>query len=575
MSHHCDPNEVALKSFFLGPQAENGQWVQTEVFLALNSWFEWRRQQFPEDGQAISFADQTTPEFIQAQKKFADLFHALIERYKGEMPKYSPRYIGHMFSEVSLPALLGHLITLMHNPNNISGESSLVGVEIENEAIAELNKMFGFPIEATGHFTSGGTVANFEAMLRAKQLSASRLAKNLKQQSGLNKIFYASHRIEQSKTPEETKLNWSMQNPLIYLKEIEQISGEVFFGPVLLIPENKHYSWKKAAHLLGLSDDAFWPIQLDENGKLDTMDLKIKIEKAKNENRPILMVVSVAGTTEMASIDPIHQVQAIIDDYASQGIHIWHHIDAAYGGFFCTLEKTATAILSDEDAKALSAFSKVNSITIDPHKLGYVPYACGAFLIRQPKEYYVRTYDSPYIEYTPNQDKGIFTLEGSRSAAGATATWLTAKSIGLNSNGYGRIIARTIRIRDEFAKILKEKIPNAFIIESANTNILCFCLAKNGENIQLTNERNKKIYQRFSPQAHADYYISKTVLQKPAYTKLIDHFSKNWTAQGELKEIVMLRLCLMNPFINSHEMKTQFMEDFINQLKNFVEQIEL
>ncbi len=567
MSRHCDPNEVALKSFFLGPQAENGQWVQTEVFLAFNSWFEWRRQQFPEDGQAISFADQTTPEFMQAQKKFADLFHGLIERYKGEMPKYSPRYIGHMFSEVSLPALLGHLITLMHNPNNISGESSLVGVEIENEAIAELNKMFGFPRDATGHFTSGGTVANFEAMLRAKQLSASRLAKNLINQSGVNKIFHASHRLEQSNSIESQKLNWSMQNPLIYLKEIEQVSGEIFFGPILLIPENKHYSWKKAAHLLGLSDDAFWPIQLDENGKLDPADLESKIEKAKNENRPILMVVSVAGTTEMSSIDPIHRVQAILDKYAENGIHIWHHIDAAYGGFFCTLEKSAQSVLSVEDANALAAFAKVNSITIDPHKLGYVPYACGAFLIRQPKEYYVRTYDSPYIEYTPKQDKGIFTLEGSRSAAGATATWLTAKSIGLNSDGYGRIIARTIRIRQEFAKILKEQIPNAYIVESANTNILCFCVANVGEDIGLTNQRNKKIYQRFSPQAHSDYYISKTVLQKPAYNQLINSFTNKWSAQGELHEVVMLRLCLMNPFINSNEMKTKFMEDFVQQLK--------
>lgn len=40
-----------------------------------------------------------------------------------------------MFSEISMPALLGHIITLLHNPNNISSEPSTVGTEIEKDAI--------------------------------------------------------------------------------------------------------------------------------------------------------------------------------------------------------------------------------------------------------------------------------------------------------------------------------------------------------------------------------------------------------------------------------------------------------
>lgn len=37
-------------------------------------------------------------------------------------------------------------------------------------------------------------------------------------------------------------------------------------------------------------------------------------------------------------------------------------------------------------------------MTIDPHKLGYVPYACGAFLTRDAAAYAVSAFDAPYLD---------------------------------------------------------------------------------------------------------------------------------------------------------------------------------
>src|SRR5262249_8177505 len=150
---------------FLGPRSENAEWVARQFELVLGAWFKWRRSLYPADGCAISPADQSDAEFARRQAVVEGLLRDLAVRFENEMPKHSPRYVGHMFSEISLPALLGHLVALVHNPNNISGESSRVGVKIEDEAVAALLAMVGFqPSRGAGHFTSGGTIANFEAL---------------------------------------------------------------------------------------------------------------------------------------------------------------------------------------------------------------------------------------------------------------------------------------------------------------------------------------------------------------------------------------------------------------------------
>jgi hypothetical protein len=174
----CHPDEVALKSFFLGPQAENSDWLSAQMSEILERWFHWRRGLFPGDGNAISVRDRNLREFHAKRAELSKCLGHLMAAFEAEVPKFSPRYIGHMFSEIALPALFGHIIALLHNPNNISGESAPVGVKIEDEAIRALLTMLRMPpSQGMGHFTSGGTVANFEALVRARARTALWLAK--------------------------------------------------------------------------------------------------------------------------------------------------------------------------------------------------------------------------------------------------------------------------------------------------------------------------------------------------------------------------------------------------------------
>ncbi len=524
----CANEEIGLKSFFLGPQAENSEWVQYQVHHIFKSWFGWRRKFRPGDGAAISKNDQENLEFKSQQAYTEELLTGLAKRFESEIPKFSPRYIGHMFSEISLPALFGHILTLLHNPNNISAESAPVGVEIENEALSELARMMGYE-QAFGHFTSGGTVANYEMLFRARA-----------------KVEQRGHSMESA---------------------------------VLLVPAHKHYSWVKGSYVFGIKN--YWAIPLDDDGHMDTAALADLIDKANAENRAIIGVISVLGTTEMGLLDPIHKVQAVLDSKQTLGQSIWHHIDAAYGAFFRTVigdDLEVQSVLSQSAVEALRAVAKADSMTLDPHKLGYVPYASGVFLCRVREDYVRVAFGAPYVNFSEQSDKGLFTLEGSRSATGAAATWMTARAVGFDQKGYGRIISRTIRIRRELEMALG-KLDNVRLAPGAETNLLCFTLAKSGETVAEANQRTMDFYSKMN---HADspFYVSKTKLSlKPeaAYSKYLRKWISSWSLsaanshsgsplEASADDLVLIRLTIMNPFINSRELQVDLVQEFARSL---------
>lgn len=593
MQNKCDPHEVALKSFFLGPQAENSAWVNRLVQTVFLRWADWRRSLFPEDGCAITEKNMETEEFLERRKKFEKVTLGLFKRFEEEVPKFSPRYVGHMFSEISLPALFGHLIALLHNPNNISGESSKVGIRIENEAIRFLLSMVGYHVESgAGHFTSGGTIANFEAMTRAYArvslwMSLDAVVTSHEPWKAFDP-FRAAHmgwkkydellmKCRTRGISAEEIDGWSFErtNPHLVYKKIEQLTRKEFLGPVILVPDNKHYSWKKGVRFLGMSDESLWAIELDEEGKLSLASLQRLVQKARNESRPIALVVSVVGTTELGGIDPVNEVQACLDEIeAREGIHIWHHVDAAYGGFFRTLSLGEPSVISKRVRNSLAAIPRSSSITLDPHKLGYVPYASGAFLARDKRDYcFSAVGDAPYIDFDPSLDHGPYTIEGSRSAAGAVATWMTAETMGLDENGYGLLLERTIRIRNGLEKMMIQSDLAIRIAPGCDTNVLCFSCAIPGEPLSVSNARTLKVYERFSSKSGGPFIVSKTSLRWQSYGKYLQAWTGRWSGVKDSEEVVLIRMCMMNPFFGSIENKVDYSELFIHSLAMVLDDI--
>lgn len=587
----CKPEDIALKSFFLGPQSENAAWLHETILHVFRRWYTWRKELHPEDGRAITEDNQLEDLFTERKDIFRDKVDDLLNRFEKEVPSFSPRYIGHMVTESSLPALIGHIITLLHNPNNISGEASRVGLAIEKEALDLLLKMVGYDVEkGFGHFTSGGTVANFEGAIRARSrmnrwiaVGAAAKEKGLFE-GGLIEAAHMGWDVYEQLCKKLTEdelvpYHFLKSNPFDVATRIKEQFGVEWMGPVMLVPSNKHYSWVKAATFLGYGEEAFWSVPTDRDGRMCVNELEKLIQKAGNLNRPVMMVVSVAGTTELGEFDPVDKIQDVISKLRDkENVHIWHHVDAAYGGFFCTLKNflpdLEEPILPYRVLDALKSIARTNSVTIDPHKLGYVPYASGTFLCADRREYFHSTIKAPYIAFQSelNYEPGPQTLEGSRSAAGPVSTWLTANVIGMDEHGYGRILERSVKSAGKLSHLLVHADNRIRVNPAGESNIVTFCVAEEGEALSVTNERSLKIYEAFSPQGNHNFVVSKTTLSWTDYEKLLTHYTNRWKAVRDTEELTLIRLVLMNPFFDTVETNISYPEEFVRQLCEVIEQ---
>lgn len=566
-------------AYFLGPKSENASWFRSEFQAVLDQWFDWRRSLFGEDPSPIPDTMRLQPDFLAEREIIAQKVRELGDLMTGEVPKYTPRYIGHMVSELSIPAMLGHFATLLHNPNNTSRDVARVSGVVEDEAIAMLAGMIGYDPElAQGHFTSGGTLANFESVWRARYRMDHFLALGLCLAEKTGAAFdpvSAAHmgwtryqELTRESRLSDTDLRQAsgvLGNPFDIAARISAASGKVWRGPVLLVPGNKHFSWLKAANVFGLGEEAFWPVALDTQGRLSLPALKSAIARAHGEGRPVLAVVSVAGTTEAGEIDPVDAVCDLLEDYTRSGTDIWHHVDAAWGGFLCSmLGGDAERVLARPARRALAAIRRAHSVTLDPHKLGYVPYACGAFLVRDADSYANSSFSAPYIDRAAANDRWMMTLEGSRSGVGAAAVWLTGKTLTFGPQRFGAIMAGTIDSRKYFAEALRSGEVLARLLEPTDTNILCFSLAKPGEPLSVSNARTARVYSGFA--SDPAFSVSKTVLTTEDYGEMINAHVDGYGGQMDSGSLVLIRCVFMNPFWANEKIRASLMPRFLAQL---------
>lgn len=563
----------------MGPQAENATWTQEKIIQIFNHWFEWRRSLFPKDGVAITLMDQNSPHFKHERLKLEREIFSLLEQLKNEVPTFTPRYIGHMLSEISLPALFGSIITLLHNPNNASIEVSKIAQKLERKSIEELCKMIGLN-NGYGHFTSGGTVANFEAIRRslyrfeialalALVLRRRNIPINYYQTLHLSWSEIETLRLQyQIKEQDLESHRLSLIGPWEVKEQVESSFQFDFRPPVLLIPGNKHYSWLKATQIFNLGQNSFWQIDLDSNGRLSIDSFKALTAKAIREKRPILLVVSVAGSTELGEIDPIHLLnQEILNLNRNKSIHLWHHCDAAYGGYYASLaHQKQTTRLSKDSCHAIKAISQCHSVTIDPHKLGYSPYSSGAILVKDKLHHQVPPIPAAYLKH--KEDIWTYTLEGSRSAAGAISTWLTTQTIGLNEKGLGRILEKGLEARELMAKKLQAVDKQIRLLHSQDTNILCFCLAENSDPLSRVNHRTQKLFDIIA--SSPKFSVTKTALKMSAFHSLISDMTSKWNAPLDSDELFLIRIVLMNPFIISNEMNVNYFEEFAHFIAQLI-----
>jgi glutamate/tyrosine decarboxylase-like PLP-dependent enzyme len=91
------------------------------------------------------------------------------ERMQDNYPYPHPLYVGQMLKPPTEIARLAYMLSLWINPNNHALDGGRASSAMEKEAVAEIAKMFGWETHL-GHLTSGGTMANLEALWIAGNL---------------------------------------------------------------------------------------------------------------------------------------------------------------------------------------------------------------------------------------------------------------------------------------------------------------------------------------------------------------------------------------------------------------------
>ena len=357
--------------------------------------------------------------------------------------------------------------------------------------------------------------------------------------------------------------------------------------PKVFISQATHYCWQKNMDLVGLGADALEPLPVDHRLRLDTEVLRNRLQECIEERQPVLGVISIVGTTEEGAIDPLHEIESIRDEMSDQGLTFWHHCDAAFGGFFASmLPKTddgdfaptsdlepelvgPDGLLPPDDIEAIRTLAETDSLTIDPHKFGYVPYPAGAVLFR---DYHVRdaiAYKAPYLADEDASGFGGFlgqwTLEGSRPGAAAVSCYLSQELVPLTPDGHGRFMRKCIEANQKLVRALRDRFIETTTAELSirsfhppETVAFCFVVAPDDdfESIEGLNELTNRIWQRMTVDGREDinqyaFLLSRTEVSVAAYEHVLDDLLSEDVLREAVEDdasLVLLRTCLMNPF---------------------------
>jgi glutamate/tyrosine decarboxylase-like PLP-dependent enzyme len=259
-------------------------------------------------------------------------------------------------------------------------------------------------------------------------------------------------------TINSTVSNYSVQN-IGYHQILRKYLPSICESPVSICSGTRHYSWPKGAAILGIGSDNMWNIPVDLNARMDLTQLQKSLDLCLEKKIPIMNVVAIIGTTEESAVDPLADILNMRDEYRQKGLEFTIHCDAAWGGYFITMMNSndenspysfkhidedgmAKLPMSDYVIKQYKAIQYADSITVDPHKSGYVPYPAGGLCYRNSAMRNLVSFTAPVV-YHGGVDPtvGVYGVEGSKPGAAAAAVYLSHKVIRPNMDGYGKLTA--------------------------------------------------------------------------------------------------------------------------------------
>src|SRR5215204_3322610 len=331
----------------------------------------------------------------------------------------SPRYFG-QFNPTPLPiGVWADALSSMLNQNAGAWRNGPTSAMIEARVIRWLCDLLNYGPQSFGTLASGGSEANLIALKCARDsVGANIKDRGLRTAPG-DLVIYAS--------------------------------------------EQCHYSIDKSADILGLGRESVRKIPTDHRFHVNLDALREAIAKDREAGRVPCCVVGVAGATSTGVIDPLETLAAIARENGC-----WYHVDAAYG---------AALAFSPQHRDKLRGIELADSITFDPHKWLFVPFSCGATLVREGGRVLRNSFDmSP--EYL-SEDRGGADVEFDFFRYGQLGTrrfnslklWMAMKFMG--REGYAKTVEHHIELTNYLAERIDE-LKNFHCVGEVETAVCCF-----------------------------------------------------------------------------------------------------
>ncbi len=485
----------------------------------------------------------------------------------------------------------------------------------------QLAVMIGYPARRSwGHLTSGGTVANFEALWIARNIQYFPLAAagaaaelgvdvevGLPDGStswvgglGLAELLNirndaAMDLWEAGSGPWRPGRTWlarstgtpSQPRDTAIHRRLVAAFTDPLPDSVVLVAATAHYSWEKIVRALGIGSNQLVYVPVDQRYRMHPDGLWDVLQRLAGQQVPVMGLISVCGTTEESAVDRLDlvlEVRARAERELGMTFHV--HSDACYGGYAAAVTRradgsrrraaeirasTGTDWPSDEWVKAIGALEGADSVTIDPHKLGYVPYPAGAILVRDRRARELVAVDPPYLlpaeDIRPSEETFDRPIHPRRLEAGRVRRSGLAQPQGgpPDERGYGYLIERTVIGARKLHAALRNARLDPFrviVLPEPDINLVCYLVYHPGRHsLAGVNALNEHIYQQMSmlrPDDSPEYIITRTRFQSPMYDGAVDPLlddlgvasAEEWRASGA-QGLVVLRSTVMDPYLSS------------------------
>ena len=219
----------------------------------------------------------------------------------------------------------------------------------------------------------------------------------------------------------------------------------------------------QALELAGIGSKQLRRVPTNDAHQMQVNELERLIEIDKRAGRIPFCVVGTSGTVDVGAVDDLKAISAV-----AKRERLWFHIDGACG---------ALGMMSASIAKKLQGIELADSIALDFHKWGQVPYDAGFILIRDSQVHY-DTFASP-AAYLRREERGMaagspwpcdFGPDLSRSFK-ALKVWFTMQVYGTQKLG------RMMDLTCSLAKYLVDRISESTQLEllaPVTLNIVAF-----------------------------------------------------------------------------------------------------